>query len=250
MSVALGHIRVLLVQAREAPDMERQEQQCFIERCNIDPSQILPLNVLREPIDVSRLEDVDVMMIGGAGAFSATEDYHWMPTLLAFVREAIDRSLPTFGSCWGHQIIARALGGEVVRDVARAELGCHEVVLTPQGREDLLFRDFPARFVANMGHHDRVTRLPVDAIELAYSNTQPHQAFRIRNKPVYGTQFHSELDAQREHERLLKYWDHYREEIPDEAALQAILDNLLETTEVDHLLMEFLLKFVVHRHVD
>ncbi len=250
MSVALGHIRILLVQAREAPDMELQEQRCFIERCNVSPHQIIPLNVIREPIDVSLLEGADVMMIGGAGAFSATEHYDWMPPLLDLVREATDRSFPTFGSCWGHQIIARALGGEVIRDVARAELGCHEVVLTPEGRNDPLFRDFPDRFMANMGHHDRVSRLPATAIDLAQSSTQPHQALRIRDKPVYGTQFHSELDAQREHERLLKYWEYYREEIPDEKALQAILDNLLDTTEVDHLLMEFLLKFVVHRHAE
>ena len=36
-----------------------------------------------------------------------------------------------------------------------------------------------------------------DGVELAISDTQPHQAFRMAGKPMYGTQFHSELDARR-----------------------------------------------------
>ncbi len=246
MSEALSHIKLLLVQARESDEMKLQEQQCFLERCRLDRHQIIPLNVLDDSLDPSVVEDFDVMMIGGAGAFSAVNDYDWMDPLLELVRHAVDVGLPTFGSCWGHQVIARALGGEVIYDVARAELGCREVTLTRQGRDDILFRDFPDRFLANMGHHDRVTRLPPGAIELARSRSQPNQAFRLEGKPVYGTQFHSELDAEREKERLLIYWEHYREEIPDEAALQAIIDDLADTTEVDHLLLEFLLKFVVH----
>lgn len=246
MSEALGHIRLLLVQARESAEMEIQEQQCFLERCRLEPHQLTGLNVLRDPIDTGYLREADVMMIGGAGAFSATQDYPWMNDLLDLVRYCVDSGFPTFGSCWGHQIIARALGGDVINDVSRAELGCLEVTLTNAGRTDILFRDFPRAFMANMGHHDRVSRLPSGAVELARSATQPNQAFKIADKPVYSTQFHSELDAQREKERLLVYWEHYREEIPDEAALDAIIESLADTTEVDHLLLEFLLKFVVH----
>jgi GMP synthase (glutamine-hydrolysing) len=178
--------------------------------------------------------------------YSATEDYPWMENALALIREAAGRSLPTFGSCWGHQMIARALGGTVVHDPGRAEFGCREVVLTDAGRRDRLFRDFPARFLANMGHHDRVTALPEGGIELADNDVQPFEAFRIAGKPIYGTQFHSELDARRERERLHRYRGHYSDTIPDEAAFQAILDNLAETSEVDHLLHDFLLKFVVN----
>jgi len=237
-------IRVLLVQARSTSDMERQEQQCFLERCRILPEQLLTLNCPYDPLTTAPLADVHALMIGGAGEYSAGEDYPWMDDLLDLVREATERKLPTFGSCWGHQIIARALGGEVIHDSARAELGCLEVELTEAGAKDDLFQRFPARFKANMGHHDRVTRLPPTAIELA-RNDQPNQAFRLADAPVYGTQFHSELDAQREKERLIAYREYYREDLPDEKAFADVIANLAETTEVDLLLYDFLTTFAL-----
>jgi GMP synthase (glutamine-hydrolysing) len=139
-------------------------------------------------------------------------------------------------------MIARALGGDVRYDRALTEMGCHWVELNGAGQQDDLFGRFPRRFKANMGHHDRVVHLPPDAVELAVSATQPHQAFRLAGKPMYGTQFHSELDAHREEERLLAYRAHYPE-VDSELVFQEIIDGLAETTEVDSLLHQFLLRF-------
>jgi len=234
----------LLVQARSSSSMEQQEQTCFAERCRAAPEQFRLLNVGRgdDPTPVA-LENVDALLIGGAGRFSATDDHDWTESLFELIRRAVQQELPTFGSCWGHQIIARALGGRVVHDPEQAELGCRWVQLTRAGEDDPLFGRFPSRFKANMGHHDRVVELPPDAVELA-RNDQPHQAFRLRNRPVYGTQFHSELDAQRERERILKYREQYRKALPDEATMQEVISNLAETTEVDSLLYDFLTTFV------
>lgn len=239
-----SHLRVLLVQARATPEMEIQEQECFVERCRLRPHQLAAVNVIRDEVSDALLEGVHALMVGGAGEYSAMNNYPWMPPLLDLIREAGQRRLPTFGSCWGHQVIARAFGGTVVHDSERAELGCGTVHLTPAGQTDPLLRNFSSSFKANMGHHDRVTVLPPNAVELA-SNEQPNQAFRMDGLPVYGTQFHSELDAQRERERLLAYRDYYREDMPDEEQFQAVLDDLAETTEVDHLLFDFLIRYAV-----
>lgn len=237
-------LRVVLVQARSAADMAQQEQECFHERCRIGPAQFRYVSVLRDRLDESLFEDADALMIGGAGEYSAAGDYAWMPELLDLIREAYDRRFPTFGSCWGHQLIARALGGRVIHDSDLAELGCHPVSLTEAGRRDRLFGAFPHRFLANMGHHDRVVELPSDAVELAFSDSQPHQAFRMDARPMYGTQFHSELDARRERERLYRYREHYPE-IAADASFRAVLENLAETSDVDHLLHDFLVKLVL-----
>ncbi|MFO8098074.1 MAG: type 1 glutamine amidotransferase [Salinibacter sp.] len=237
--------RLLLVQARSAPDMEQQEQECFFERCRLPPSQFLILNVARGDVpDPAVLSEVDVVLIGGAGKYSATREYPWMEGLLALINEGVEAGLPTFGSCWGHQIIARALGGRVEHDPDRAELGCRWVGLTDAGAADPLFRRFSDRFKANMGHHDRVVDLPPGAIELA-RNEQSNQAFRLRGAPVYGTQFHSELDAQREKERILAYREYYRQALPDDESVQSVIDDLAETTDVDTLLYDFLVTYVV-----
>jgi GMP synthase (glutamine-hydrolysing) len=245
MTSAPHEPRVLLIQARSESDMELQEQECFLERCRIHPSQLTARNVVRDPIVTSLLQDADALLIGGAGAFSATQDYSWTESVLDLVRAAADLSLPTFGSCWGHQMMARALGGTVEHDPELAEMGCHHVELTPAGQSDSLLSGFPTRFKVNMGHHDRVTELPAAGVELARNQSQPNQAFRIRGLPMYGTQFHSELDARRERERLIRYRQHYLDELPSEEAFKAVIDALAETTEVDHLLWDFLRVFVL-----
>ncbi len=223
--------------------MIEQEQQCFVERCHLRPEQFRIVNVVQgDCLSPSDLRDVDAVLIGGAGAFSAVEDDEWTPGLLDFVRQAVDRQIPTFGSCWGHQVIARALGGRVVYDPDHSELGCGWVELTEAGRTDPLFHRFSRRFRANMGHHDRVVELPEGATELA-RNELPYQAFRLDGPPVYATQFHSELDARRERERILVYRDHYQEALPDDETVQRVLAELADTTEVDHLLYDFLTTF-------
>jgi len=237
-------LRVLLIQARSAPRMIEQEQECFSERCRLPRDRFRILNVVEGDVPtLAHLDGIDAIIIGGAGAYSAADDYEWTPDLLDFVRHIVDRELPLFGSCWGHQVIARALGGRVEYAPEHSELGCGSVRLTDAGLNDPLFHRFPSPFKANMGHHDRVVELPDRAVELA-SNTIPYQAFRIEGLPIYGTQFHSELDATRERERILVYRKHYRDALPDEETVQYVLDDLADTTEVDHLLYDFLTTFV------
>lgn len=239
-------IRVLLIQARDEPEILLQEQECFLERCEIQQDQLISMNVLdgtAQDINAIELAEFDALMIGGSGAYSAANDYPWMGALLALVKRAYDLSFPTFGSCWGHQVIARALGGTVEYDKELTEMGCHTIHLNDSGQQDALFKDFPQYFKANMGHHDRVVTLPPDALDLAFSATQPHQAFKIQDKPIYGTQFHSELNAERERERLITYRPFYTE-VETEELFQEIIDGLAETTEVDGLLLKFLEVYV------
>ena len=161
-------MRLLLVQAREDPYMEAQEQTCFVERCRVLPEHFQVLNVARggkpESVDLS---NVHAVLIGGAGSFSAIEDHGWTEPLHDLVREAVDAHLPILGSCWGHQVIARALGGTVIYDPDNTELGCRTVHRTEAGAADPLFGRFSTPFKANMGHHDRVVHLPPNAVELA-----------------------------------------------------------------------------------
>ncbi len=240
----LSEIRVLLIQARNTLEMEQQEQSCFVERCRIPLSQFVLVNVVRAPVYPALLDEVDAMMIGGAGEYSAHKEYPWMQALLELCRAAHDRHLPTFGSCWGHQVLARAFGGTVIYDNERAEFGCGMIELTPAGQDDPLLREFPDRFKANLGHHDRVSVLPPNAVELAFNASQRNQAFRIEAKPIYGTQFHSELDARREHERLDAYRENYRRELGGDEAYQRVIESLADTTDADHLMYDFLVKLV------
>ena len=237
-------LTVRLLQVRLKPDIEAEEYQTIVRRTGLAHHQLLATNVLKEPLDVRLLDGVDAVIIGGAGAYSVTQTYTWTEDLIRLVQQIHRMRTPLFGSCWGHQLIARAFGGSVVHDLARVEIGCLAVELTEAGRTDELFGGFPATFMANMGHHDRVDRLPEGAVELATSILSPYQAFRMVDRPIYGTQFHSELDAETERARLHAYRDQY-DVLRDEESFQSILRSLRQTTEVDGLLNLFLRTFAL-----
>ena len=118
---------------------------------------------------MDRVDAASAVMIGGAGTLSVTQTHPFDGALTDLVRTLCDRGRPLFGACWGHQFIARALGGTVVTDHDRREVGTHPVELTPAGRSDPLFDSMPPRFDAHMGHHDHVSKLPSGAIGLAVS---------------------------------------------------------------------------------
>jgi GMP synthase (glutamine-hydrolysing) len=146
--------------------------------------------------------------LGGSGDYSVAEGGSWLPAALETMRELYAWSKPTFASCWGFQAMARALGGEVVTDLGRAELETATLYLTPAGQRDPVFGTLPQPFAGLSGHQDLVDRLPPDAVLLASSHRVVNQAFRIPGKPMYCTQFHPELTRATYLERVRAYPDY------------------------------------------
>ena len=228
----------MLLQLRNDPVPLGQEQSCFIERCRVARRQIRFINLVEDPeIRWRHVEDAHAVLIGGAGAFSVTRDHDFTAPLRDVVHRLIDADRPVFGSCWGHQFLADMGGGQVVGDEERSEVGTFPIELTPEGRADPLLVEFPDRFYVQLGHKDRVSKLGPDWLDLAKSELCPFQIIRLRDKPVYGTQFHSEMDEGRLHERILVYLQDY---VADEAEHQKILRGLRPSIESDRLLESFL----------
>ncbi len=239
-------IRVRLLQIREEEEILREEQESFLDASGLAPEQLVPTNVLLEPLTKALLEDVDAIFIGGAGAYSVADEHPWMPALIDLLHEIYRRNIPLFGSCWGHQLIARAYGGTVIHDPEHTEVGCFDVILTREGKRDPLFCHLPERFPTLMGHQDRVATLPPEALELAYSDTLPYQVIRMKGKPIYGTQFHSELNAACERKRILTYRAHYPL-LRDDERFHQIYDSIEDTPHVRDLLRRFLTLYVLHK---
>ena len=188
-------LRYLLLQIRNQDDpMRTQEVECFRRVLDCESDRIQTFDLLTETEGPQALNAVDAVLIGGSGDYSVTGTGDWLDRSLELLQEICERSKPTFASCWGFQAMSRALGGRVVHDPAKAEIGTHHLQLTGQGREDPVFGDLGTSFMAQMGHEDRVDTLPPQATLLASSSLVKNQAFRIEGKPIYGTQFHAELD--------------------------------------------------------
>jgi GMP synthase (glutamine-hydrolysing) len=123
-----------------------------------------------------------------------TDRAPWSEGLADWLRQAIPGGLPVLGICYGHQLLAQALGGEVADLEPEPEVGTVCVTLTEASREDPLFRDLPARFAAHASHVQSARRLPDNAVHLARSTREPHHAFRI-GSCAWGVQFHPEFDT-------------------------------------------------------
>ncbi|QEF97941.1 GMP synthase [glutamine-hydrolyzing] [Stieleria maiorica] len=235
--------RFLLLQIRNADDpMRTQEIECFARALQCDPSQIAVHDLLAGPPTVAQLDAVDVVLLGGSGDYSVAAGGEWLPPALAAMWELYELAKPTFASCWGFQAMAKALGGEVVTDASHAELGSIEVRLTQAGREDPLFGPLFGplgnRFLAPMGHQDCVVTLPPQAILLASSEKVQNQAFRVKDRPIYGTQFHPELDRHAFIQRVHAY-PQYVESITGDP-LDVFEAKVQDTPATDQLLRRFM----------
>lgn len=103
----------------------------------------------------------------------------------------IDRlDVPILGICAGHQFLARHFGGEAAPGKT-PEFGAVEMVVTDP---DDILRDVPERSTVWGSHHDEVSVVP-DAFQvLAHSGTCPVQVMRHRERPLFGMQFHPEVE--------------------------------------------------------
>ncbi|HEY1693938.1 MAG TPA: glutamine amidotransferase [Polyangiaceae bacterium] len=137
--------------------------------------------------------DADGFVIPGSSA-SVTERAPWMLRAEELVRGIEQAGVPLLGICFGHQMIAQALGGEVRRNPRGREIGTVRVERVESVGDDPLFAGLPAAFDVNATHVDSVVRLPPRAEVLARTSLDPAAAFRV-GPSVRGVQFHPEFDA-------------------------------------------------------
>ena len=133
------------------------------------------------------------VIVTGSGAM-VTDRADWSERSAAWLRDAAHAGVPLFGICYGHQLIAHALGGEVGPNPRGREMGSFEIETIDVAADDPLFANAGARFVAQVTHLQSVLRLPEGATLLAKSALEPHQAYRW-GEQVWGVQFHPEFSA-------------------------------------------------------
>ena len=238
MGTPRTRLRLVLLQIRDDRVSLLQEQSCFIERCRVARHQFDFINLVDSPqLRWRHVADAHAVLIGGAGSYSVTNDHAFTDPLTDVVEQLMVEGRPVFGSCWGHQFLAQTFGGRVVEDEERAEVGTFPIRLTTAGEVDPLFDGFPNRFPVQLGHNDRVAELGPQWQELAASDRCRFQVIRYRNRPIYGTQFHSELDELRLRERLDMYRQSYA---ADEATYDRIIKTLRPTVIADGIMARFL----------
>jgi GMP synthase (glutamine-hydrolysing) len=140
-------------------------------------------------------ESFDYAGIVVTGSFAMVTDREaWSVAVAAYLREAVQRAVPTLGVCYGHQLLADAFGGEVADNPRGRQAGTVTVQLSPEAALDPLFSGMPETMRVHVSHRQSVISLPPQATLLATCAGDPHQAFRI-GELAWGVQFHPEFDA-------------------------------------------------------
>ena len=101
-----------------------------------------------------------------------------------------DLGIPIFGICYGHQLIAQQLGGEVSRG-GRGEYG--RALLTRNSEKSILLHDMPSEYSVWMSHFDFVARLPEGFVSSASTPDAPIAVMENAQRKVWAVQFHPEV---------------------------------------------------------
>ena len=123
-----------------------------------------------------------------------TDRKDWSERTGAWIPSVVKAGVPLLGICYGHQLIAHAMGGKVGFNPFGSEYGTVDVQLSEHSAEDLLFSEFPKRIRVHVSHTQSVLSLPPKSILLGSSAKDPHQAYAMGDR-VWGVQFHPEYDA-------------------------------------------------------
>jgi GMP synthase (glutamine-hydrolysing) len=151
------------------------------------------------------------------------------------VRAIASARVPCLGICFGHQLIAQALGGEVRRNPRGREIG---TIRVERLADDALFGGLPRSFDVNATHVDAVLAPPPGAEVLANTSLDDCAAFRIGDR-LRAVQFHPEFDADVMRSYLRARAHLIREEGGDPEALLSHLAALGDATRGPHILRNF-----------
>ncbi|PID87164.1 MAG: aminotransferase [Chloroflexi bacterium] len=237
----LQSLKILLLQARRQDDPAQfNERKSFADRCGLALENIVPFDLLTHTPTLAQVQQYDALMVGGSGEFYVSKrNLPGFEKLVDLLGEVTAVSHPTFASCFGFQLLAYALGGEIIYDPGSMEVGTYPVTLTEAGRGDELFGTLPETFNAQLGRKDRVMHLPESALHLAGSERAPFQALRIDQKPIWATQFHPELTKSENLARFHRYVDGYVG-VMTETEMKETLSGFQESPETATLMGHFL----------
>lgn len=186
----------------------------------------------------TRLPDYDSIcgvVLTGSHAM-VTDREPWSERIAQWIPGLLERGIPFLGICYGHQLLAQAMGGTVGYHPKGREIGTVTIKLNAEAKEDPLLNVLPTEFPAHVTHSQSVLKLPPGAGLLASNEFEPHHAFRL-GKSAWGVQFHPEFNA-----RIMRFYiDEIAESLNQEGLSPDLLrNNVAETPDSNMLLRRFI----------
>lgn len=189
----------------------------------INKEAIMLVDVPRDG-DLPTAEACKGVVIAGSHAM-VTQNLSWSIKIEQWLPQVIQSNVPVLGICYGHQLLAKAMGGTVDYHAGGLEIGTVRIDRLKDDTQDPLFRGLPESFAVHACHSQTVVKLPDNAVRIAHNAFEPHHAFRI-GECAWGLQFHPEYD-----EAIMKAYAVNMETLIKESGLSLpeILDQINPT---------------------
>ncbi|HJG37215.1 MAG TPA: glutamine-hydrolyzing GMP synthase [Enorma phocaeensis] len=143
-------------------------------------SEIVPCDITAD--EVRALKPAALILSGGPASVYAEDAPSIDPAIFEI-------GLPVLGFCYGHQIMAVTLGGEV----AHSEVGEYGPATIERERESALFNATPLEQTVWMSHRDAVDRVPEGFTVTSRTEVCPVASMECPERKLYSTQFHPEV---------------------------------------------------------
>jgi GMP synthase (glutamine-hydrolysing) len=162
--------------------------------------RVRELNIYCEIYPFSHATDFDfnntkAIILSGSPCSVREEDAPDFPT------DVFEKNIPILGICYGAQLIAQKMGGNVeaskVREYGRANLNFIDL-------ENPLFKNISLNSQVWMSHGDTITQIPDTFQKIAGTESVENGAYQVKNKSIFGIQFHPEVTHSTEGKEILK----------------------------------------------
>ncbi|MDD2888323.1 MAG: glutamine amidotransferase [Aliarcobacter sp.] len=134
----------------------------------------------------------DAVILTGSHSM-VTHEESWSLEVEKWLPKLIETEVPLLAICYGHQLLAKSLGGISGYHENGMEIGSVDINLEEDAKDDEIFSKLQNSFKAHTIHSQTVIKLPKNAIKLAFNNHDKNHAFRVGNC-AWGVQFHPEFD--------------------------------------------------------
>ncbi len=194
-----------------------------IEQTNL-PENVFKIFDLEKGDKLRHPGEYIAAIITGSHA-NVDEKHAWIKHLEDWIITAQYTNTHLLGICFGHQILAKALGGTVEKNPNGLNIGMKNIELSKEGKQDLLFKNTPHNSQNYFLHNYRVINAPLNASILASNNQGGIECFKVGKS--YGVQFHPEFTSD-----ILNYYiDQFKEDGTlskgDKIKIKTIKQNLI-----------------------
>lgn len=172
-----------------------------------------------------------------------TDRAAWNRETAAWLPGAVASNVPLLGVCYGHQLLAEAMGGRVGNHPQGLEMGTVEIRLEPAAKNDLLMQELPETFHVHASHTQSVISLPPNAVLLAANAWEAHHAFAV-GEYAWGIQFHPEFDV----EIMRTYIDAFKDHLISEGQDADRLMKQVKETPYNRQVLDRFAEIVVERN--